>query len=282
MGEIVMAAKVTHVPSIWMSEQYERFHGIRQFAIDALGELGRRADERGVESFVIFDCHWIVNQGFHLNAKPRHEGIFTSHELPHFLQDMPYGYDGDPALGEAIVERVKAQGLSAMAHDTAHMGLEYGTLIPMRYANADGAIRVVPVAANQYASIDEGRQMGAAVAQAIAASGRKVALLASGSMSHQFWPNHLSEQGLQTVNTEFNKQVDLRVLQLWQEGQIAPFLEMLPDYAERCVGECGMIDTAMLFGALGWDRYRGKGETLCDYFGSSGTGQVVVDFELAA
>ena len=282
MGEIVMAAKVTHVPSIWMSEHYEQFHGIRQFAIDALGELGRRATARGVETFVIFDCHWIVNQGFHLNAKARHEGVFTSHELPHFLQNLEYGYDGDPELGQAIVEQVKAAGLRAMAHDLPLMALEYGTLIPMRYANGDAEIAVVPVAANQYATTDEGRQMGAAVAAAIAQSGRKVAVLASGSMSHQFWPNHLSEQGLQTVNKEFNKQVDLRVLQLWQEGQIAPFLEMLPDYAERCVGECGMIDTAMLFGALGWDSYQGKGETLCDYFGSSGTGQVVVDFVASA
>jgi 3,4-dihydroxyphenylacetate 2,3-dioxygenase len=53
---------------------------------------------------------------------------------------------------------------------------------------------------------------------------------------------------------------------------------MLPDYARHCMGEGGMHDTAMLFGALGWDRYRGRGEALCDYFPSSGTGQVNVVF----
>ena len=84
-----------------------------------------------------------------------------------------------------------------------------------------------------------------------------------------------------SVNTEFNRQVDLRVLDLWQSGQIKEFLEMLPDYAERCVGECGMIDTAMLFGALGWDSYSGKGELVSEYFGSSGTGQVNVEFSLS-
>jgi 3,4-dihydroxyphenylacetate 2,3-dioxygenase len=30
--------------------------------------------------------------------------------------------------------------------------------------------------------------------------------------------------------------------------------------------------------ALGWDGYRGRGELLCDYFPSSGTGQVNVVF----
>ena len=57
---------------------------------------------------------------------------------------------------------------------------------------------------------------------------------------------------------------------------------MLPDYAERCHGECAMIDTAMLFGVLGWQAYAGRGETIGHYFGSSGTGQVIVDFSLGA
>ncbi len=39
-----------------------------------------------------------------------------------------------------------------------------------------------------------------------------------------------------------------------------------------------MHDVAMLFGALGWNRYGGRGELLCDYFPSSGTGQINVLF----
>ena len=41
MGSIVMAAKVSHVPSIWLSEQPGEHRGIRQQAIDSLRELGR-------------------------------------------------------------------------------------------------------------------------------------------------------------------------------------------------------------------------------------------------
>ena len=52
---------------------------------------------------------------------------------------------------------------------------------------------------------------------------------------------------------------------------------MLPDYAVKCDGECGMTDTAMLLGTLGWDGYLGKGEIVTPYFGSSGTGQVIVN-----
>lgn len=41
-----------------------------------------------------------------------------------------------------------------------------------------------------------------------------------------------------------------------------------------------MADTAMLFGILGGAGYQGHGEQLCDYFPSTGTGQVVVDFAI--
>ncbi len=280
MGEIVLAAKITHVPSIWLSEHAPEHKGIRQNAIDGLTEIGRRARKLDVDTFVIFDVHWIVNQGFHLNANDRLSGTFTSHELPHFLSGMEYDYRCDPELAGLIESAGNERKLGVRAHTVPGLGLEYGTLIPMHHMNKDGFARILCVASNQYASIDEGRQFGEAVAEGIARSDRKVAVLASGSLSHAFWPNALSADGLNAVNGEFNRQVDLHVLEMWARGQFKEFLAMLPDYALKCNGEVNMIDTAYLFGALGWDKYKGKGELVGDYFGSSGTGQCNVMFEL--
>jgi 3,4-dihydroxyphenylacetate 2,3-dioxygenase len=56
--------------------------------------------------------------------------------------------------------------------------------------------------------------------------------------------------------------------------------DMLPDYATKCNGEGGMADTVMLFAALGWYDYSGVAEQLCDYFPSSGSGQVNVEFHV--
>lgn len=278
MGEIVQAAKITHVPSIWMSHTIKEFHGIRDNALKGFRELSARARERGVETFIIFDTHWIVNQGFHLNAKPRHEGVFTSHELPHMLYDLAYSYEGDPELGALIVDKIKDAGMRGIAHENENMAVEYGSLLPMHFINEGAFARVLPVAANQFASIEEGRQMGEAIAKAIAESDRKVAVYASGSFSHAFADNAVSHEYLNKVNGEFNRQMDLRVMELWEEGDWDDFLEMLPDYAKKCLGECGMIDTAMLFGVLGWKGYQGSAEVLTPYFGSSGTGQAIVDF----
>ena len=280
MGELVLAAKITHVPSIWMSEHSQKHQGIRRMAIDGLTELGRRARDRGADTFIVFDVHWIVNQGFHLNANERLKGRFTSHELPHFLYDMDYDYHGDPELANLIVTAAGTRGLKTLAHKVPGLGIEYGTLIPMHHMNKAGDVRVLSVACNQFADVAENRAFGEAVMAAIKLSSRKVAVLASGSLSHDFAPNRISDQYLNGVTTEFNRQVDLRVLELWQAGRFREFLAMLPDYIKRCQGEVGMADTAMLFGALGWDAYQGRAELLGDYFGSSGTGQCNVEFPL--
>jgi 3,4-dihydroxyphenylacetate 2,3-dioxygenase len=63
---------------------------------------------------------------------------------------------------------------------------------------------------------------------------------------------------------------------MWEAGEWGKFTEMLPEYAEKCHGEGFMHDTAMLLGALGWDKYKGKAEVVTPYFGSSGTGQINV------
>ena len=280
MGRLVLAAKITHVPSIWLSEQPGPRHGIRRNAIEGLVELGRRARARGVETFVVLDVHWQVTIGFHVNAKERHRGDYTSHEVPHFIAGLRYDYPGDPALADAIAAAAEAAGLHCRAHHAPGLGLEYATLIPMRHMNPDAAVRVLPIAVNVNAGIDESARFGAALRRAVDAGDRAVALLASGSLSHRFWPNDRAEAGLNEVSSVFNREVDRRVLEMWREGRIADFLAMLPDYARHCSGEAGMGDTAMLFGALGWDRYRGRGELLGEYFGSSGTGQCNVEFTL--
>jgi 3,4-dihydroxyphenylacetate 2,3-dioxygenase len=281
MGEIVFAAKVTHVPTMYLSEREGPMKGCRAPAIASHERMGELVRAAGADTMVVLDTHWLVNSGYHVSASPVFAGSFTSHEFPHFIQDLDYEYRGNVELGAAIAARATERGVLTRAHHTPSLTLEYGTLVPLRYQNADGALKVVSIAAwCMKAGLDESRVFGEALAEAIAASDAKVALLASGSLSHLLWPNRQSEAGVFEISSKFNELVDRLVLDLWTQGRIAEFLEMLPDYARHCNGEGGMHDTAMLFGALGWDKYAGRGELLCDYFPSSGTGQVNVMFSL--
>ena len=281
MGEIVFAAKVTHVPTMYLSEQEGPLKGTRAQAIESHKKMGEMVRAAGADTFVVLDTHWLVNAGYHVNANAVFKGNFTSHEFPHFIQDLQYEYSGNVELGTLIAEKATARDVLTRAHHLDSLSLEYGTLLPMRYQNPDSALKVVSVAAwCVKAQLEESRVFGEALAEAIAASDSKVALLASGSLSHQLLANRLSEAGVFEISSKFNELVDKMVLEMWTEGRIAEFLEILPEYAHHCSGEAAMHDTAMLFGALGWDSYTGRGELLCDYFPSSGTGQVNVMFPL--
>lgn len=281
MGKIVQAAKITHVPTMLLSERPGRLEGTRQQAIDGQREIARRAREAGADTAVVLDTHWQVNAGYHINSNARFNGVYTSHEFPHFIQDLEYDYAGNPALGDLIAGKATDRGVFTLSHHVETLDLEYGTLVPMRYMNPEGDLKVVSVAAwCTVHSIESSRKLGEAIREAVEASDSKVLLLASGSLSHKIWDNDLYEanNGTFTISSEFNRQVDLRVLELWQKGEIATFLKMLPDYARYCSGEGNMHDTAMLFGALGWDSYTGRGELIGEYFPSSGTGQANVVF----
>jgi 3,4-dihydroxyphenylacetate 2,3-dioxygenase len=230
---------------------------------------------------VVFDTHWLSNFGYHINANGRHRGAFTSHEAPQMIQDLRYDLPGDTGLAEAIAGRALDADLNVTAHQVESLGLEYGTIVPMHYMNPDGFAKVVSVASPLFTSFEESRLLGEATRRAIDESGERVAVLASGSLSHRLWPNKkLGPEAWTSVASEFNRQVDLRVLELWQNRRYREFLDMLPDYATKCNGEGGMADTIMLFAALGWSDYRGTAEQLCDYFPSSGSGQVNVEFHV--
>ncbi|WP_186332375.1 3,4-dihydroxyphenylacetate 2,3-dioxygenase [Bordetella genomosp. 13] len=276
MGKLALAAKITHVPSMYLSELDGPNKGCRQAAIDGHREIGRRCRELGVDTIVVFDVHWLVNSEYHINCGPGFSGCYTSNELPHFIKNLPYEYPGNPELGHLIADVANEMGVATRAHSDTTLELEYGTLVPMRYMNEDRHFKVVSVSGwCMWHDLPASVRFGQAVRRAIEERyDGTVAILASGSLSHHFAENGTAPQFMHKVWDPFLEQVDRHVVDLWQRGDWKTFCPMLPLYNEKCWGEGGMHDTAMLLGALGWTDYTAPAEVVTPYFGSSGTGQI--------
>jgi len=276
MGTLALAAKITHVPSMYLSELPGPRHGFRQAAIDGHLEIARRCRELNVDTIVVFDTHWLVNANYHINCAPHFKGVYTSNELPHFISNMAYEFPGNPELGRLLAEEANRLGVETMAHDATTLGPEYGTLVPMRYMNEDQHFKVVSVSAlctSHY--LADSARLGWAMRKAVEEHyDGTVAFLASGSLSHRFAQNGQAPEMATRVWSPFLEDLDHRVVQMWEQGEWETFCAMLPEYAVKGHGEGFMHDTAMLMGALGWSRYDGKAEVVTPYFGSSGTGQI--------
>ncbi len=276
MGKLALAAKITHVPSMYLSELDGPRKGTRQDAIDGHREIGRRCRALGVDTLVVFDTHWLVNANYHLNCAPHFKGSYTSNELPHFISNLGYEFPGNPSLGKLLAKACNEHGVETLAHDATTLGPEYGTLVPMRYMNEDQHFKVISVSALCMAHyLNDSARLGWALRRAVEEHyDGTVAFLASGSLSHRFAQNGLAPDYAFRIWSPLLETLDREVVQMWQRGEWKKFCEMLPEYAAKGHGEGFMHDTAMLLGALGWSDYDGRAEVLTPYFGASGTGQI--------
>ncbi|HRY87125.1 MAG TPA: 3,4-dihydroxyphenylacetate 2,3-dioxygenase [Rubrivivax sp.] len=276
MGTVALAAKITHVPSMYLSELPGARQGTRQDAIDGHVEIGRRCRALGVDTIVVFDTHWLVNAGYHLNCAPHFKGLYTSNELPHFISNMPFEFPGNPALGRILAQTANDMGVETLAHDATTLDPEYGTLVPMRYMNTDQHFKVVSVSAMCTVHyLNDSARLGWAMRRAVEQHyDGTVAFFASGSLSHRFAQNGLAPEYAFKIWSPFLEQLDHKVVEMWQAGQWQDFCAMLPEYAPKGHGEGFMHDTAMLLGLLGWSAYDAPAEIITPYFGASGTGQI--------
>ena len=278
MGKLALAAKITHVPSMYLSELPGPRHGTRQDAIDGHVEIGRRCRELGVDTIVVFDTHWLVNANYHVNCARHFKGLYTSNELPHFIANMPFECPGNPALGKLLAQEANAMGVETLAHDATTLDPEYGTLVPMRYMNPDQHFKVVSVSALcTVHHLADSARLGWAMRRAVEQHyDGTVAFLASGSLSHRFAQNGLAPEYAFKIWSPFLEALDQKVIEMWRGAQWKDFCAMLPEYASKGHGEGFMHDTAMLLGALGWSAYDAPADIVTPYFGASGTGQINV------
>jgi len=282
MGKLALAAKITHVPSMYLSELDGPRKGTRQDAIDGHREISRRCRALGVDTLVVFDTHWLVNANYHVNCGRHFKGLYTSNELPHFIANMAFEAPGNPALGQLLARVCNEHGVETLAHGDTSLQPEYGTLVPLRYMNPDQHFKVISVSALCTAHyLNDSARLGWAMRRAIEDHyDGTVAMLASGSLSHRFAQNGLAPEFAFKIWSPYLEMLDRAVLALWQQGHWRDFCAMLPEYASKGHGEGFMHDTAMLLGAMGWSDYDGKAELVTPYFGASGTGQLNAIFPI--
>jgi aromatic ring-opening dioxygenase catalytic subunit (LigB family) len=127
--------------------------------------------------------------------------------------------------------------------------------------------------------------MGEAIGEAVARLDRRVVVLASGGMSHTFWPlseiaKHEASDPVHII-TPGARAADEERLEWMRQGDHRRIVESMDDYMEhKPEGDFGHY--LMMLGSVGGADCVAPGELFSDYENATGTGQVHVWFDKPA
>jgi 3,4-dihydroxyphenylacetate 2,3-dioxygenase len=287
MGEIVATAVVAHQPMVMVPERVRielGGTGRDTTLIEPGYRLLREAfADLAVDTFVIFDTHWYTTTEHVIAGAAHFSGLYTSEEMPRNICEVRYDYPGAPDLARAWHEVGKERELFTVNVTTASLPLHYPTINLVHHLRKHE--RVLSCGVVQTASIDDYLALGAALAEAVRrVDGGRIAILGSGGMSHEFWPlkvirEHFGYDPAHLISPEA-REMDERILALWEKGDHAAVVELYPEYHRRYHPEGRFAHYLMGLGAMGGKGCRIAGTRLSAYENAVGTGQIHVLFPL--
>lgn len=284
MGEVVGAGLLSHVPTIMLPEETRReINGGQEISlVPGLQRLRREVfDTVDYDTVVVLDSHWATTVEFVVTAHDRRSGLFTSEELPRGMRQIPYDFPGDPELAHEMAKYADKHGTWITPIDDPELPIFYATTNLWTYLGVPGK-RWVSIGVCQTAETEDSLRCGRALGDAIGALDRKVLLIASGALSHTFWPlRELRKHEASDPSHLFTAEAadaDRERIDWFRRGDHARVLDSMPEFL-RYRPEARFGHYLMMIGALGERAVTAPGRLYSEYENSVGTGQVHIWFD---
>lgn len=287
MGSIVGAAIVSHHPGLMQCEEFRVLQGAGADSdlIPGYARLRAKLAEARPDVVIIFDSHWFTT-GYHLvDGATRYQGNYISDEMPWYLHGVPYDYRGYPELALEIEAVSRERGGYNRAINHPELGRHYATINLVKQLRLEHSdTPVVTVSSCQNCDWTHFVKSGEAIGEAVRRSNLRVALLASGALSHKFnpidWkPNHPRIFHESNVSRPENIASDKGAIELMQQGRHDTVLDRWQDEYRKLPWEAFGAHYLQMLGAMGGAACRTRGETLSAYENARGTGNVHMWFD---
>jgi 3,4-dihydroxyphenylacetate 2,3-dioxygenase len=281
MGEVVGAGLIAHVPTIVLPEATRRElnNGEDTTLVAGLQQLRKEVFETlDYDTVVVLDSHWATTVEFVVTAQERRKGLFTSEELPRGMTQRPYEFLGDPELAQMIASKASDHGTWITAISDDHLPIFYATTNLWEFLGQGlPDKRWISIGVCQTADTEDNLRLGRALGDGIAESDRKVLVLASGALSHTFWPlRQLRKHEAAEIEHIFTPEAaaaDAERMQWFEAGDHARVLDTMPEFY-RFRPEARFGHYLMMIGAIGEGDCTATGRRYGEYENSIGTGQV--------
>jgi aromatic ring-opening dioxygenase catalytic subunit (LigB family) len=230
------------------------------------------------DTVVVLDSHWATTVEFVITSAAERSGLFTSEELPRGMTQIPYAIKGDPELAKSVANYDEKNGTWITPISDPHLPIFYATVNLWHYLGRGLDDKAwISMSVCQTGTPEDFIRAGRALGEAIRDSDRKVLILASGALSHTFWPlRELRKHEASNPKHIFTPEAyeyDKKVMAWFEEGNHAAVLEDFPNF-KKYKPEAGFYHYLAMAGALGEEAWKSKGELYSEYENSIGTGQV--------
>jgi 3,4-dihydroxyphenylacetate 2,3-dioxygenase len=289
MGEIVAAGLLAHVPTI-MLPQADRLalnEGKEISLVPGLERLRREVFETlDYDTVVVIDSHWFTTVEFVVAAHAVRAGLFTSDELPRGMSRVPYDFRGDPRLAHAIAAEGERHCTWITAIDDPCLPIYYATVNLWAFLGRGLDKRWVTMSNTaETGDTEDFLRAGRALGAAIERSDRKVILLASGALSHTFWPlrelrAHEASDPVH-IRTPEARAADLDRIGWFEAGDHSRVLAAMPAYLQ-VRPEAKFAHYLMMVAALGAEAVTASARRFSEYENAIGTGQMHLWFDRPA
>jgi 3,4-dihydroxyphenylacetate 2,3-dioxygenase len=235
------------------------------------------------DTVVVIDSHWCTTVEFVIAAHDVRAGLFTSDELPRGMSRVPYDFRGDAELAHAVAAGGEKHGTWITAIDDPCLPIYYATVNLWAYLGRGLDKRWVTISNTaETGDTEDFLRAGRALGEAIAGTDRRVIVLASGALSHTFWPlRELREHEASDpvhIRTPQARAADLERIAWFEAGDHARVIDTMPDYLS-VRPEAKFAHYLMMIAALGERRVTAPGRRYSEYENAIGTGQMHVWFD---
>lgn len=198
------------------------------------------------ETLVIMSPHnYVFPDGATLVEAPRLYGNLDAFGYPELAMDVRTDMDLAEEIFETVTPKTDVYRLDATWSDRfGHpLYVDQGTFVPLYYLRQAGFTGQVVLMAPRFDDYNSMSLLGDLVVQAAARLGRRIAIIASGDLSHRLLPG--SPNGYTPKGAVFDKTV-MEALQKQDPAILKTMSRSLIDEA----GMCGLPSVYFLFGAL--------------------------------
>ncbi|MBO8169427.1 MAG: AmmeMemoRadiSam system protein A [Thermoanaerobacteraceae bacterium] len=223
------------------------------------------------DTLVVITPHGTVFQdGIAITAVDQLQGNLGAFHAP----DVSFSYKNDLSFVNDLQEHCQSQGITTALLDErlarqyqVDTALDHGVMVPLYYIKKAGFKGSLVVVAMGLLPNVELYSFGIALQETIVGGNKRVAVVASGDMSHRLTPD--APAGFNPRGKEF----DAAIRQALASGDVWRVVNMPRGLAEEA-GECGLRPLIMLLGCL--DGYRLQSEVV-SYEGPFGVGYLVAE-----